>query len=87
LEEQRKHSKQKGNDTYNKNVKKQIINSNRCGSNHNLNKCPVFGQECKRCGLLNNFEIKCRNKGKQSINTMVTKVSNLSLVNTAQIMR
>jgi len=35
------HSKQTGNNKYNKNVKKkQIINCNRCGRNHNLNECP-----------------------------------------------
>ncbi|CAI6348579.1 unnamed protein product [Macrosiphum euphorbiae] len=74
-------SRQKGNNnTCNKNVKKkQIINCNRCGRNHNLNECPAFGQECKGCGLLNHFEIKCRNKEKHSVNTMVTKENNLSL--------
>lgn len=74
------HSKQTGNNKYNKNVKKQIINCNRCGRNHNLNECPAFGQECKGCGFLNHFEIKCRNKDKHSVNTMVTETLNLSLI-------
>jgi len=57
-------SRQKGNNnTCNINGrKKQIINCNRCGRNHNLKECPAFGQEYKGCGLLNHFEINCRNK-------------------------
>lgn len=59
--------------------KSQIINCNRCGRNHNVNECPAFRQECKACGLLNHFEIKCRNRDKNTVNSMVAETSSLTL--------
>ena len=37
-------------------------NCGRCGTTHAKQKCPVFGQKCRRCGNLNHFQSLCRSK-------------------------
>lgn len=53
------------------------INCFRCGRVHELNKCPAFGQSCRKCGILNHFSSQCKVKtGKQGIQ-QVSRVSNI----------
>jgi len=34
----------------------------KCGTNHNPRSCPAFGEECRVCNKLNDYEIGCKNK-------------------------
>ncbi|CAI6350058.1 unnamed protein product [Macrosiphum euphorbiae] len=41
-----------------------IFNCFKCGNQHAINKCPAFGKNCKACGKLNHFAVKCKSKEK-----------------------
>lgn len=33
----------------------------RCRTEHGVRECPAFGQQCRKCGLMNHFAAACRN--------------------------
>jgi len=41
-----------------------MFNCFKCGTQHGINKCPAFGKNCKQCGKLNHFAVKCKSKEK-----------------------
>ncbi|XP_054287883.1 uncharacterized protein LOC129003610 [Macrosteles quadrilineatus] len=60
-------------------LKKGFINNNkqkfqfvcsRCGYNHAYGKCPAFGKKCAKCGVLNHFATKCKNKNVNMCNVI-----------------
>jgi len=55
--------KDQGVGEYNQN----IFNYFKCGNQHAINKCPAFGKNCKLCGKLNHFAVKCKSKEKKII--------------------
>jgi len=43
-----------------------LFNCYKCGNQHAINKCPAFGKNCKLCGKLNHFAVKCKFKEKNN---------------------
>lgn len=47
-----------------------IENCSRCGETHLIKKCPAWKHKCKKCGISNHYDFKCKSKNTRKIETI-----------------